>query len=233
MQQYKDLIQHILDTGIEKTDRTGVGTLSTFGYQSRYDLSKGFPMVTIKRTAFRLIAEELLWFISGSDNVKPLIDKNVHIWDEWALNNWFESEEYKEAGLPDMTNFGLRAENDPEFKKTYLEMKEQFCQRITNEDGFAKKYGSLGRPYGVQWRRWQTYQWEIHGEILKSHNLVRKEIDQLQWIIDEIKRNPDSRRLILSAWNPAELDQVALPPCHSFIQFYVLNGKLSCQLYQR
>jgi len=166
MQQYHQLLQHILDTGTEKSDRTGTGTISTFGYQMRFDLSKGFPLVTTKKVHLKSIIYELLWFIKGDTNVKYLQDHGVKIWDEWA-----------------------------------------------REDG------SLGPVYGKQWRSWQGADGQVY--------------DQLQDVIHQLKTNPDSRRIIISAWNVADLKEMALMPCHNMFQFYVANGKLSCQLYQR
>ena len=166
MQQYSSLLQHILDTGTEKSDRTGTGTISTFGYQMRFDLSKGFPLVTTKKVHLKSIIYELLWFIKGDTNVKYLQDHGVKIWDEWA-----------------------------------------------REDG------SLGPVYGKQWRSWQGADGQVY--------------DQLQDVILQLKTNPDSRRIIISAWNVADLKEMALMPCHNMFQFYVANGKLSCQLYQR
>jgi thymidylate synthase len=166
MQQYHQLLQHILDNGTEKSDRTGTGTISTFGYQMRFDLSKGFPLVTTKKVHLKSIIYELLWFIKGDTNVKYLQDHGVKIWDEWA-----------------------------------------------REDG------SLGPVYGKQWRSWQGADGKIY--------------DQLQDVIHQLKTNPDSRRIIISAWNVADLKDMALMPCHNMFQFYVANGKLSCQLYQR
>ena len=166
MQQYHDLLQHILDNGAVKTDRTGTGTKSVFGYQMRFDLQKGFPLVTTKKLHLRSIIHELLWFLTGDTNIKYLKDNGVRIWDEWA-----------------------------------------------DEDG------NLGPVYGSQWRSWPT----PNGG----------SIDQIQKIIDQIKNTPDSRRIIVSAWNVAEVENMALPPCHAFFQFYVADGKLSCQLYQR
>jgi len=166
MQQYHQLLQHILDNGTEKSDRTGTGTISTFGYQMRFDLSKGFPLVTTKKVHLKSIIYELLWFIKGDTNVKYLQDHGVKIWDEWA-----------------------------------------------REDG------SLGPVYGKQWRSWQGADGKIY--------------DQLQDAIHQLKTNPDSRRIIISAWNVADLKDMALMPCHNMFQFYVANGKLSCQLYQR
>ena len=166
MKQYLDLMRHVRDNGLLKEDRTGTGTLSVFGHQSRYDLSKGFPLVTTKKLHLRSIIHELLWFLKGDTNIKYLKDNGVRIWDEWADEN-----------------------------------------------------GDLGPVYGSQWRSWPT----PNGE----------HIDQISLIIDQIKNNPDSRRIIVSAWNVADIENMALPPCHAFFQFYVANGKLSCQLYQR
>ena len=166
MKQYLDLLQYILDNGIEKNDRTGVGTRSVFGYQMRFDLQNGFPLVTTKKLHLRSIIYELLWFIHGDTNIKFLHDNNVSIWDEWADEN-----------------------------------------------------GDLGPIYGKQWRRWEGKDGKV--------------IDQLSWVINEIINNPNSRRLIVSAWNVAEISEMKLPPCHVLFQFYVANNKLSCQLYQR
>jgi len=166
MQVYHELMKRILTEGIEKTDRTGTGTLSVFGHQMRFDLSKGFPLVTTKKLHLKSIIYELLWFLKGDTNIKWLRDNNVTIWDEWADEN-----------------------------------------------------GDLGPVYGAQWRSWRTADGGT--------------VDQITNVINEIKKNPDSRRLIVNAWNVGELHKMALPPCHAFFQFYVANGKLSCQLYQR
>lgn len=216
MQAYLDCLQYILDHGIEKTDRTGVGTISVFGYQNRFDLSEGFPLMTTKRVPFRLISSELLWFLHGDTNIQYLLKHNNHIWDEWAFERWIKSPAYKG---PDMTNFGLRAEEDPHFKALYDEELENFLDRIINDDDFAKIYGDLGNIYGKQWRHFQ--------------GADGKEVDQIAILLDLIKHQPDSRRMILSAWNPTEIADMALPPCHTLSQFYISNGKLSCQLYQR
>lgn len=213
---YLDLLQHILDNGVKKGDRTGTGTISIFGYQMRFDLSKGFPLLTTKRVPFKLIASELLWFIKGDTNIRYLLQHNNHIWDEWAFKKWVESDEYDG---PDMTDFGLRATKDEEFAKVLDEQMKLFNEKVLTDEEFAKKYGELGPVYGKQWRSWPGEQGET--------------IDQLKNVIEQIKRNPNSRRLIVSAWNPAEVDDMALPPCHTLFQFYVAEGKLSCQLYQR
>ena len=165
MEQYHQLLRHILETGVQKTDRTGTGTLSVFGYQMRFDLQKGFPLVTTKKVHTKSIIYELLWFLRGDTNIAYLNEHGVSIWDEWADEN-----------------------------------------------------GNLGPVYGKQWRSWQS-----NG----------KTIDQISDVIQQIKSNPDSRRLIVSAWNVGELPDMALMPCHTLFQFYVLDGKLSCQLYQR
>ena len=166
MRQYHDLLNHILSKGAERPDRTRVGTISTFGYQSRYDLRGGFPLLTTKKLHFRSIVEELLWFLRGGTNSRDLNKNGCTIWDEWA-----------------------------------------------------DEKGELGPIYGKQWRSWSTPD--------------GSSIDQISWVVSEIKQNPNSRRLIVSAWNVADLDKMALPPCHCLFQFYVSNGYLSCQLYQR
>ena len=166
MQQYLDMMRLVRDTGARKEDRTGTGTLSVFGHQMRFDLAKGFPLVTTKKLHLRSIIHELLWFLSGDSNIRYLKENGVSIWDEWA-----------------------------------------------DEDG------DLGPIYGVQWRSWPTPD--------------GRKVDQVAQIMDQLKNNPDSRRIILSAWNVAEIDNMALPPCHCLFQFYVADGKLSCQLYQR
>ena len=215
-QPYLDLERFVLENGHQKGDRTNTGTLSTFGYQMRFDLSQGFPILTTKRVPFGLIKSELMWFLKGDTNIKYLLQHNNHIWDEWAFKKWVESDEY--TG-PDMTDFGHRANNDSEFNQIYQEQKKTFCQMILDDDEFAKKYGELGNVYGKQWRAWKTSTGET--------------IDQISDVIDTIKHNPNSRRMIVTAWNPEDVPSSALPPCHCLFQFYVADGKLSCQLYQR
>ncbi len=166
MKQYLDLLNHIVENGIEKEDRTGVGTLSTFGYQTRFDLAKGFPLITTKKIHLKSVIYELLWFINGDSNIDYLNSNGVSIWDEWADSS-----------------------------------------------------GNLGRIYGVQWRSWK-----------KDNN---SQIDQLKNLMDSLRKNPNSRRHIVSAWNVGEINEMALPPCHCLFQFYLANNKLSCQLYQR
>ncbi|OFY85064.1 MAG: thymidylate synthase [Bacteroidetes bacterium RIFCSPLOWO2_12_FULL_35_15] len=166
MKQYHDLMRHVLDKGAKKTDRTGTGTISVFGYQMRFDLNEGFPMMTTKKVHMKSILHELLWFLKGDTNIKYLKENGVSIWDEWADEN-----------------------------------------------------GNLGPVYGSQWRSWPTAD--------------GRHIDQITQVVNQIKNTPDSRRMIVSAWNVGEIDKMKLPPCHAFFQFYVAEGKLSCQLYQR
>ena len=195
MKQYLDLCRHILKNGNYKDDRTVTGTYSIFGYQARYNLEDGFPFLTTKKVFLRGIIHELLWFISGSTNIKYLVDNNVHIWDDWAYKAFKNSSEFDGS---DMKQFA------------------EHIKELSPDDPFVEKWGELGPVYGRQWR-----------------NFNEQGVDQLENLINQIKTNPNSRRLIISAWNPCEVDMMALPPCHSFIQFYVINGKLSCQLYQR
>nr|AIA16912.1 thymidylate synthase [uncultured bacterium] len=215
-QQYLDLLTHVINHGTRKADRTGTGTLSTFGYQMRFDLNEGFPLLTTKRVPMRLITSELIWFIRGDTNIRYLLEHNNNIWNEWAFKRWTKSAEYDG---PDMTDFWLRAEQDEAFAVEYEEQMERFKQRVLSDDAFAAQYGELGDVYGKQWRAWRTTRGET--------------IDQLQDVIQTIKTNPDSRRLIVTAWNPEDVPTMALPPCHTMFQFYVADGKLSCQLYQR
>lgn len=182
MKQYLHLLSHILQNGADKSDRTGTGTRSVFGYQMRFDLNKGFPLLTTKKVHFHSIVIELLWFLKGDTNVKFLQDNKVTIWDEWAT-------------AEQTTRFGRQA-------------------------------GDLGAVYGHQWRNFGASQ-NADGSYLADG------FDQISWLINEIKTNPNSRRLIVSGWNPKEAGEVALPPCHTLFQFFVANGKLSCQLYQR
>lgn len=215
-QTYLDLIKHILDTGETRNDRTNTGTISVFGYQMRFNLAENFPLLTTKRVPFKLIASELLWFLRGDTNIRYLLQNNNHIWDEWAFEKFVNSPEYQG---PDMTDFGHRSLTDPDFKVLYDEELKQFDQRILDDEEFAQKFGDLGNVYGKQWRDWRT----ANGE----------SIDQIAQVVEQIKTNPESRRLIVSAWNPEDVPNMALPPCHTMFQFYVADGKLSCQLYQR
>ncbi len=213
---YINLLKYVLENGKRKEDRTGTGTISTFGYQMRFDLNEGFPLITTKRVPFRLISSELLWFLKGDTNIKYLLHHNNNIWNEWAFKKWVESPAYHG---PDMQNFGIRSQQDERFNRQYTEQMEIFKQRILQDDEFAKRFGELGNVYGKQWREWKTSRGET--------------IDQITDVIEMIKRNPDSRRLIVSAWSPEDIPNMALPPCHTLFQFYVADNKLSCQLYQR
>ena len=216
MKQYLDLGQKVLNEGHIKNDRTNTGTKSIFGHQMRFDLAAGFPLLTTKRVPFGLIKSELLWFLKGDTNIRFLLAHNNHIWDEWAFKNYVESPDYQG---PDMTDFGRRCLVDEAFNQVYQAQLADFCQRILTDDAFAQKFGDLGKVYGYKWRHWQTSRGEV--------------IDQISDVIEQIKNTPDSRRLIVSAWNPEDIPSMALPPCHTLFQFYVADGKLSCQLYQR
>lgn len=213
---YHNFMQYVLERGTEKGDRTGTGTRSVFGQQMRFNLAGGFLLLTTKRTSFKLIATELIWFLRGDTNIKYLLKYNNNIWNEWAFKRYVESDAY--TG-PDMTDFGRRSLTDPDFKAEYDNQMILYKQRILNDDDFAAEFGDLGNVYGKQWRDWQTPDGES--------------IDQIKNLIDGIKNNPDSRRHIVSAWNPSEIESMALPPCHTLFQFYVADGKLSLQLYQR
>lgn len=215
-QVYLDLCRHVLENGTKKEDRTNTGTYSVFGHQMRFDLGEGFPLLTTKKVPFRLVASELLWFIKGDTNIRFLLQNNNNIWNEWAFKKWVNSAEYDG---PDMTDFGNRSQQDPNFNASYQEQMRIFKERILQDDAFANKYGDLGNVYGKQWRNWKTSNDDT--------------IDQLKEVINSIRNKPDSRRHIVSAWNPEDVPNMALPPCHTLFQFYVADGKLSCQLYQR
>ena len=215
-QPYLDLLNKIMTTGHDKSYRTKTGTRSLFGAQMRFNLAEGFPILTTKRVPFGLIKSELLWFLRGDTNIKFLLEHNNHIWDEWAFKNWIQSPAYEG---PDMTDFGLRVQSEPEFKKIYQAEMKKFDERILNDDDFTQKYGNVGNVYGAQWRHWEKRDGSF--------------IDQIQNVIDQIKTTPDSRRMIVTAWNPEDVPNSALPPCHVMFQFYVVDNKLSVQLYQR
>lgn len=195
MKQYHDLMQHVLDHGVRKDDRTGTGTISVFGYQMRFDLSEGFPLITTKKLHIKSILHELLWFIQGDTNIRYLDQNGVRIWDDWPFAKFQKSDDYNGETI------------------------KEFAQRVADDEAFAAKWGDLGPVYGYQWRNWPSPSGEA--------------VDQLLDVIEQIKKNPDSRRHIVSAWNPGMIENMALPPCHAFFQFYVADGKLSCQLYQR
>lgn len=213
--EYHNLLKLILETGKDKDDRTNTGTLSVFGHQMRFDLSKGFPLLTTKKVSFKLVATELIWFIRGDTNIRYLLEYNNNIWNEWAFLKWIESDEYMG---PDMTDFGHRALRDSEFNEQYREQLNIFKEKILTDDDFMQRFGDLGNVYGKQWRQFETKD---------------RVTDQLKEVIEQIKSNPHSRRHIVSAWNPGEIESMALPPCHTMFQFYVNDNKLSCQLYQR
>ena len=199
MRPYLDLLRHVLDHGLRREDRTGTGTLSVFGHQMRFGLRDGFPLATTKRVWFRGLAQEMLWFLDGGTNIKPLVDQGISIWTDWPLKDYLTA-----TGQP----------IPPSDSETWTVLKKDFEARIRADDAFAAQYGELGPVYGKQWR-------DFGG------------VDQVARVIESIKTDPDSRRHIVSAWNAAEIDRMALPPCPSFFQFYVGEGALSCQLYVR
>ncbi len=192
MKQYLELCRHVLTNGEVKNDRTNTGTISTFGYQMRFPLNEGFPLLTTKKVYYKAIIKELLWFISGSSNIRPLVLDNIRIWNEWPYQKYVNSPEYKNETM------------------------DEYITKIKEDEEFARKWGDLGPVYGVQWRNFGG-------------------VDQLLYIEKELKENPFSRRLILTAWNPPLISKMALPPCHMMAQFYVSGDgkKLSLQLYQR
>jgi thymidylate synthase len=190
MEAYLKLMEHILKNGKEKDDRTHTGIISVFGYQMRFDLTKGFPLVTTKKVHMKSVIHELLWFIMGDTNIQYLVKHGVRIWNDWPYQSFKQSKEYQGETM------------------------KEFVDKIIIDDDFARDYGDLGPVYGKQWR-------DFNG------------VDQLYNVINQIKNNPNSRRLIVNSWNPNELDQMALPPCHTMYQFYVNDDKISLQLYQR
>lgn len=207
MKQYQDLLKTVMETGVDKSDRTGVGTRSIFGYQMRFNLADGFPLLTTKKVPLRAIIHELLWFLRGDSNLQYLAKNNVHIWDEWPFKAYLQR-----------TNQPVPEVNS----EAWNTQMQAFVEKVAADTAFAQEYGNLGPIYGYQWRSWPA----PGGE----------HIDQLAKVIEQIKTNPNSRRLIVSAWNVADIEEMAkagLPPCHCLFQFYVAGGKLSCQLYQR
>ena len=203
MQQYLDLVKYIRDHGVKKEDRTGTGTVSIFGHQMRFNLAEGFPLVTSKKVHLKSILHELLWFIRGDTNIRYLIENGVGIWNDWPYQNWL-----RETG---------QDKNLIMYSAEWRAGMREFTQQIMADQDFADKYGDLGPVYGKQWRNFGG-------------------IDQLAQLMSDLKFNPDSRRLIVSAWNPQDIPVMVksgLPPCHSLFQFYVVEGRLSCQLYQR
>lgn len=190
MKQYHNFLLDIFQKGEVKSDRTGTGTISHFGYQMRFNMRDGFPLITTKKVHWKSVVYELLWFISGDTNIKYLVDNNVRIWNEWPYQNYVNSPFYQQETM------------------------EEFIEKIKKDNIFARRFGSLGPVYGAQWRNFNGF-------------------DQLKETINQIKINPNSRRLIVNSWNVPEIPSMALPPCHMMFQFYVNNGKLSLQLYQR
>jgi thymidylate synthase len=208
MKQYHDLLRHILENGHQKSDRTGVGTISVFGYQMRINLAEGFPLLTTKKMATKAIIHELLWFLKGDTNIKYLADNDVHIWDEWPFQDYLIANNL--------------VEKFPMYSDSWKEEKTKFIQNIKDDAEFAKKWGDLGPVYGKQWRRWEGADGKVY--------------DQISQAIEQIKKNPDSRRILVSAWNVSDIAghaKTAPPLCHTLFQFYVADGRLSCQLYQR
>lgn len=203
--QYHALLKDLLENGTESEDRTGTGTLRLIGRELRLDLQEGFPLLTTKRVWFRGVKVELLWMISGETNLKPLVEQGVHIWDDWPYQNYLKAN---------------NLESDyPIYSDKWEKGKDAFAEKVVKNEGFAQEWGELGPVYGYQWRHWQTAD--------------GREIDQLAWAIDEIKNNPDSRRIKVTAWNPGDIDKMALPPCHTDFQFMVLEDTLHMKMDQR
>lgn len=211
MKQYLELVRDVLENGQKKEDRTGTGTLSLFGMQQKYDLREGFPLVTTKKVNLTIVLHELLWFLSGDTNIRYLVQNKVNIWNEWAYQIYLEGN-------------GL-LEKYPRYSEGWTAHMKEFVQRVIDDEAFAKQWGDLGPVYGKQWRAWEGKDGE--------------KIDQIQGVIDTIKTNPDSRRIMVSGWNVGDLQALikdknhAPPPCHSLFQFYVVNGRLDLQLCQR
>lgn len=206
--QYLKLLHHIVENGTESGDRTGVGTRKVFGETLKANLEDGFPLLTTKKIGFETIKKELLWFISGETNIKPLVDQNVHIWDEWPFQHYLKANSLDQKY--------------PKYTAEWEVKMKTFIGEIKNDSEFAKQWGDLGPVYGYQWRRWR--------------NPDGTETDQLANAINQIKNSPNSRRIIVSAWNPSEIEEVAvsgLPPCHMMFQFQVDGNKLNLAMYQR
>jgi thymidylate synthase len=233
--KYQDLLQDILDNGVEKTDRTGTGTISVFGRQIRHKMSDGFPLLTTKKMPFKTIVTELLWFLRGDTNIKFLVDNNCHIWDGDAYKNYINNPAYKAESVAD-----LMSSQAGQLVKCSTQ--EEFINKIKTDDEFAKKWGELGPIYGAGWRRWNsiTKKWwsdpEYQGYGSDSRSgweYNETQIDQIQNLINDLKTNPDSRRLMVNAWNVGEIDQMVLPPCHYGFQVYTreLSDSERAKLY--
>ena len=222
MKQYHELLQTILDHGVMKDDRTGTGVQSYFGMQARYDLRDGFPLVTTKKTFLRIIIVELMWLIRWETNIKYLVDRKCHIWDEWPFQNYLEKNNL--------------ADTYPKYSHEWLEEKKKFIEKIKTlpaDDDFVVTWGDLGPVYGHQWRNFNG--WHTHAFKTWNTHTENTWIDQLKNVIETLKNNPTDRRIIVSAWNPTQKDDMLLPPCHAFFQFNVdtTNNLLHLQLYQR
>ncbi|MCB9273534.1 MAG: thymidylate synthase [Lewinellaceae bacterium] len=203
MRQYHGLLKHILDVGIRKEDRTGTGTVSVFGYQMRINLQDGFPLLTTKKVHYKSIIHELLWFLRGDTNIQYLVQNGVNIWNDWPYQHWLEA--------------GGMASAYPKYTEAWKGKMKEFVERVKTDDDFARQWGELGPVYGHQWRNFEG-------------------VDQIAGVVRDIREKPDSRRLVVSAWNPRDIPVMVksgLPPCHALFQFYVAEGRLSCQLYQR
>ncbi|WP_417589124.1 thymidylate synthase [Owenweeksia hongkongensis] len=203
MKQYHELMQRVLDEGVFKGDRTGTGTQSVFGHQMRFNLQDGFPLVTTKKVHLKSIIHELLWFLQGETNIQYLVQNGVNIWNDWPFQSYLRQNNLEEKY--------------PKYSAEWKAKMKEFVDEVKADDDFAKKWGELGPVYGSQWRNFEG-------------------VDQISQLIEDIKNNPNSRRLLVSAWNPKDVPVMAksgLPPCHTLFQFYVAEGKLSCQLYQR
>jgi thymidylate synthase len=220
---YQALLQDILDNGVEKSDRTGTGTISVFGRQIRHKMSEGFPLLTTKKMYFRGIVTELLWFLRGDTNIKYLVDNDCHIWDGDAYKAFltYVAEEWEYGAINQLFEDGLIIEESNDGKNiSYRKLtQEEFINKIKTDDEFAKKWGELGPIYGAQWRSWAKFEYTQNEPHSTAYGNVYK-IDQIGNLINELKTNPDSRRLMVTAWNPAELDQMVLPPCHYGFQVY-------------